>query len=191
LLTAVSPKPSNPVFSLLGESHPAGFPIAGCISSVAANRHALHREGRPVKRLEANPVSRFAILGTTAAKEDSSPRARSMKQKRRPPGKNKGTTKWNPALGREKRESKSMPVIARFSGIVIRLLCLRAIGARLHAFAGDQEIVLSLWPLRIVSGDAPASVRRQVLDWATRHQQELLSARNRLERGQVVRPIAA
>lgn len=88
-------------------------------------------------------------------------------------------------------KDKTMPVIAKFSGIVIRMLCLRAFGARLHAFCGDQEIVLNLWPLKIVQSNATASMRRLVLAWATQHQQELLCAWHRLEHRQAPLPIAA
>lgn len=67
-----------------------------------------------------------------------------------------------------------MPVISKFYGIVIRMLFARQLGARIHAFYGDSELVLSIWPLKVLQGDAPARVRCMVLDWARRHQQELL-----------------
>ena len=57
-------------------------------------------------------------------------------------------------------------MIARFYGIVIRMLCARALGARIHAFYGDSELVVSLWPLRIIQGDAPQRVSDLVLEWA-------------------------
>ena len=76
-----------------------------------------------------------------------------------------------------------MPVIAKFYGIVIRMLCARALGARIHAFYGDSELVVSLWPLRIIQGDAPQRVSELVLEWARQHQQELLTDWRRLEAG--------
>ncbi|MBI2924928.1 MAG: DUF4160 domain-containing protein [Verrucomicrobia bacterium] len=76
-----------------------------------------------------------------------------------------------------------MPVIARFYGIVIRMLCARALGARIHAFYGDSELVVSLWPLRIIQGDAPQRVSELVLEWARQHQQELLADWKRLQLG--------
>ena len=69
-----------------------------------------------------------------------------------------------------------MPVISRFYGIVIRLLHARNLEGHIVATYGDRELVVRLWPLRIVQGDAPTRVRELVLEWATQHQQELLSA---------------
>ena len=68
-----------------------------------------------------------------------------------------------------------MPVISKFCGIVIRMLFVRQLGARIHAFYGNCELVLSLWPVRIIQGDAPARVRELVLKWAAQHQRELLA----------------
>lgn len=76
-----------------------------------------------------------------------------------------------------------MPVIAKFYGIVIRMLCARALGARFHAFYGDSELVVGLWPVRIIQGDAPQRVRDLVLEWAREHQQELLAGWRRLQEG--------
>ena len=67
-----------------------------------------------------------------------------------------------------------MPVIARFCGIVIRILSLRAFGVRLHAFHGDAEMVVDLKTLRIVDGNLPEPIREMVLAWVRQHQQELL-----------------
>ncbi|MHB8521335.1 MAG: DUF4160 domain-containing protein [Limisphaerales bacterium] len=72
-----------------------------------------------------------------------------------------------------------MPVLSKFYGIVIRMLCARPFGARFHAIYGNSELVVSIWPLTIVQGDAPRRVRELVLEWATLHQQELLAAWNR------------
>lgn len=71
-----------------------------------------------------------------------------------------------------------MPVLSKFYGIVIRLLACRSLDARIHAVYGENELVIGLWPLRVVSGDAPMRVRTMVLEWATLHQQELLMAWN-------------
>ena len=68
-----------------------------------------------------------------------------------------------------------MPVIARFCGIVIRLLCLRTLGTRLHAFHGDSEMVVDLASLRVIEGNVPERERRMVLEWARAHQSELLA----------------
>ena len=68
-----------------------------------------------------------------------------------------------------------MPVIARFCGIVIRLLTLQGFGTRLHAFHGDSELVVDLASLRIIDGTVPAGVQEMILSWAKAHQKELLS----------------
>ena len=47
-----------------------------------------------------------------------------------------------------------MPVISKFYGIVIRMLCARPLDARFHAIYGDWELVVSIWPLTIIQGDA-------------------------------------
>ena len=69
-----------------------------------------------------------------------------------------------------------MPVIARFYGIVIRMLFLRSMEARFHAFYGDNELVVGLTPLRIIQGEAPGQIAALVLAWAANHQTELLGA---------------
>ncbi len=68
-----------------------------------------------------------------------------------------------------------MPVIARFCGIVIRLLSLRSFGTRLHAFYGDSELVLDLKSLRIIDGSFAEPAKQIVLAWAKAHQRELLA----------------
>jgi len=67
-----------------------------------------------------------------------------------------------------------MPVISNFYGIVIRMLVSRTLNARFHALYGEHEIIVEIWPLRIVGGNAPARVRQMVLVWATKNQDALL-----------------
>lgn len=76
-----------------------------------------------------------------------------------------------------------MPVIARFCGIVIRMLCAQSLGARIHAFYGDSELIVGLWPVRVIQGEAPQHVRDLVLDWTRQHQEELLSGWRKLQTG--------
>ena len=45
-----------------------------------------------------------------------------------------------------------MPTISKFYGIVIRMMRLREFGARFHAIYENSELVVNLWPLRIVAG---------------------------------------
>ena len=76
-----------------------------------------------------------------------------------------------------------MPTISKFYGIVIRMMRLREFGARFHAIYENSELIVNLWPLKIVAGEAPARVKEMVLEWATQHQQELLVAWNRIQCG--------
>jgi hypothetical protein len=77
-----------------------------------------------------------------------------------------------------------MPVISKFYGIVIRMFLSNAMDARFHAIYNDSELVVRVWPLGVVQGDAPGRVRDLVLEWAAAHQQELLAAWNRCRAGQ-------
>jgi Domain of unknown function (DUF4160) len=70
-----------------------------------------------------------------------------------------------------------MPVVAKFCGIVIRLLCLGTLGMRLHAFYGDREMVLDLKSLRVLQEEVSEPVKRMVLAWARAHQGELMAGR--------------
>lgn len=83
-----------------------------------------------------------------------------------------------------------MPVIAKFYGIVIRLLCLKSFGTRLHAFYGDSELVINLSTLKVIQGEAPQRVKELVLEWARSHYQELLVDSRRLVRGEPLLAIA-
>ena len=84
-----------------------------------------------------------------------------------------------------------MPVIARFCGIVIRLLCLRPFGAFLFNVSAATEIIITLPTLEVIQGDAPPVVRRLVLAWARRHYLELLANTRLILRGQRPLTIAA
>jgi hypothetical protein len=71
-----------------------------------------------------------------------------------------------------------MPVVAKFYGIVIRMLCVRLLGARIHAFYENWELVIGLTPLRIIEGEAPNWVQNRVMTWAAKHEKDLLNAWN-------------
>ena len=80
-----------------------------------------------------------------------------------------------------------MPVLSKFYGIVIRMLFARSLGARFHAIYENWELVVGIWPLVIIQGDAPRWVREKVLIWGTEHQQELMAAWRRCQNG--LRPL--
>jgi Domain of unknown function (DUF4160) len=69
-----------------------------------------------------------------------------------------------------------MPVLAKFCGIVIRMLFDQTFGTHFHAFYGDSELVIGLNPLRVIQGEAPPWVRDWALDWVGHYQRELRSA---------------
>ena len=85
-----------------------------------------------------------------------------------------------------------MPIISKFYGIIIRMMCVRELGARFHAIYGNSELVVGLWPVQIIHGDAPRRVKEMVLEWAAEHQQELMSAWNKIQWGeapQAIKPL--
>ncbi len=82
-----------------------------------------------------------------------------------------------------------MPVLAKFYGIVIRMLLVREFTAHFYAYYDKWELVIGVAPLRIIQGEAPLRVRELVLEWATEHQEELLRAWNRLAQGCQPAPI--
>jgi hypothetical protein len=69
-----------------------------------------------------------------------------------------------------------MAVVAKPCDIVIRMTFERSLGACCRAICGRSELLVSLWPLDIIQGDAPMDVREKVLAWAAQHQQELFVA---------------
>jgi len=77
------------------------------------------------------------------------------------------------------KEIATMPVLSKFYGIVIRMVFTRSFAAHFHAIYGASELIVSLSPLRVVQGDAPARVCDLVLEWAAQHQRELHDAWNR------------
>ena len=83
-----------------------------------------------------------------------------------------------------------MALLSKFDGIVIQMLHVPMVGARFSAFFGDCELVVGLWPVRIIQGEAPACVRNRVLRWARDHEQELASAWSRVRRRRIPQRIA-
>lgn len=84
-----------------------------------------------------------------------------------------------------------MPVLAKFYGIVIRMLFSKSLPARFHAFYGGEEVVVEIFPLRIVGGSVPPPVAARVLEWGRMHRRELLEAWQRCRVAQRPLPIAA
>ncbi len=84
-----------------------------------------------------------------------------------------------------------MPVLARFYGIVIRMLFSKALPARFHAFYGGEEVVVEVFPLRIVGGSVPPPVADRIFEWARLHRRELLDAWQHCRVAQRPLPITA
>lgn len=82
-----------------------------------------------------------------------------------------------------------MPVLSRFYGIVIRMLFVREFTAHFYAFYDTSELMIGLAPVRIIQGEAPERAREMVIEWATRHQAELLAAWDRLGQARLPQPI--
>lgn len=74
-------------------------------------------------------------------------------------------------------------MLSKFYGIVVRMLFAPLLGAHFHALYGEHELIVAIRPLAIIQGDAPAPVRYMVLEWANRHQCELLDAWSRCGAG--------
>lgn len=83
-----------------------------------------------------------------------------------------------------------MPVLAKFCGVVIRLLCLRSLGARLHACYGDSEMVIDLANGNVLQDEMPERIRRMVLAWAKQHRAEIDSTLHRCRRAAGVPALA-
>ena len=63
-----------------------------------------------------------------------------------------------------------MPVLAKFHGIVMRMMCHRTFGTHLHAIYGEAELVIGLRPVRIIQGEAPSWVSTRALAWVRQHE---------------------
>src|SRR5487761_2109436 len=63
-----------------------------------------------------------------------------------------------------------MPVLAKFQGIVMRMLNHHTFGTHLHAIYGEAELVIGLNPVRIIQGEAPPWVSARALEWVRQHE---------------------
>lgn len=82
-----------------------------------------------------------------------------------------------------------MPVISKFYGIIIRMLRSGWRDAHFIASYGDHELVVGIWPVRIIGGEAPPRVRSMVLEWAARNQAQLLASWHRFVDGLPPQPV--
>ena len=77
-------------------------------------------------------------------------------------------------------ETKVMPVISKFYGIIVRLMRLPNRRPAIYANYGEHEVVMDASTLQIISGNAPARVVDLVCEWARRHHGELVAALERV-----------
>ena len=74
-----------------------------------------------------------------------------------------------------------MPAIAKFHGIMVRLMKLPYRGLAIYANRGEDEVVMDAGSLRVISGSAPARVVELVLQWAQAHDTHLRKAQEAVE----------
>lgn len=86
-----------------------------------------------------------------------------------------------------------MPELSRFYGIIVRMFA-EAGGPHhvphFHAYWQEQVAVVGIDPVRLLAGALPTRQRRLVEAWAELHQDELRDDWDRLQRGELPRPIA-
>lgn len=74
-----------------------------------------------------------------------------------------------------------MPEISRFYGIVIKMYFGDHRPPHFHAEYGEHEAILSIQTLSVIAGTLPPRAIGLVSEWASLHQQELVSAWRRAE----------
>jgi len=67
-----------------------------------------------------------------------------------------------------------MPEIARFFGIVIKMFWDDHNPPHCHAFYAGEEALIAIQTLALVAGSLSPRALGLVIEWATRHQQDLL-----------------
>lgn len=67
-----------------------------------------------------------------------------------------------------------MPKVSEFFGIAIYIYWRDHAPPHFHAVYGEHEAVVDIRELRVTSGHLPARALGLVVEWATRHQPELL-----------------
>jgi hypothetical protein len=83
-----------------------------------------------------------------------------------------------------------MPEISRFFGIVIKMFFDDHNPPHFHAEYGDDLALIEIRSLSIFSGRLPPRVLGFVIEWATLHQEELLTDWERAQAQQELHKIA-
>ena len=81
------------------------------------------------------------------------------------------------------REVKSMPVIARFYGLIIKMYFQQAEHnpPHFHVVYGEYMGVFDIQTLKMIEGDLPAKAQSLVREWAANHTEALFKIWNTQE----------
>ena len=80
------------------------------------------------------------------------------------------------------RSQQGMPEICRFYGIVIRMYFMDHAPPHFHAEYNENEALIAIDSMAVVSGSLPVRARRLVMEWASMHHDELRVAWGRVKR---------
>jgi hypothetical protein len=83
-----------------------------------------------------------------------------------------------------------MPTISVFFGIIIQMYCNEHMPPHFHCTYGDQEAVVAIESLEVITGKMSRRALNLVFDWAELHQSELLEDWNLCQAKQQPKPIA-
>lgn len=83
-----------------------------------------------------------------------------------------------------------MPELCRFYGIVIRMFRSDHVPPHFHARYGGSNASFDIQTLGLLRGQMPPRARSLVIEWASRHQDDLLDAWHRSERHEPLGKIA-
>ncbi|WXJ83889.1 hypothetical protein MTBGP_06760 [Moorella thermoacetica] len=67
----------------------------------------------------------------------------------------------------------TMPIIARFYGIIIKMFFNEHLPPHFHALYGEYNAIFNINTLEMIEGDMPLRARKLVMEWAENHQKEL------------------
>ncbi|BCX89932.1 phosphomannomutase [Methylomarinovum tepidoasis] len=82
-----------------------------------------------------------------------------------------------------------MPEISRFFGIVIAMFYDDHAPPHFHVRYGNQKAIVGIEPLGLLEGKLSPRVLSLVMEWAARHQSELMDNWQRAERYAPLKPI--
>jgi hypothetical protein len=83
-----------------------------------------------------------------------------------------------------------MPEICRFFGIIVAMYYRDHAPPHFHVRYSGHRAAFALQPLRLLEGNLPARALGLVMEWASRHEPELLDDWGRAARAEPLRRIA-